>query len=81
MSIVLTVAEIIDLARFAGVYICLDHLPEDDNTEDMIKITEAHPEGALDEDTGKRIKTRYIALYEDYPEEGCFPLGPELEGS
>jgi len=76
--ITLTVAEIMDLAVFAGLTLNSRFNPTGDDLETEIDIQAAHPDGALDEDTGKRTKTRFVAVMTDYPEEGCMPLGPEL---
>lgn len=78
-NLTLTIAEIIDLAGFAGLTFHQNHLPEGDDLEAEVVIAECPKDGTKDEETGRRIHTKHIAYMADYPEEGCMPLGPELE--
>jgi hypothetical protein len=78
-AIQLTIAEIIDLAGFAGLTLHQNSLPEGDDLEAEVVIAVCPEDGTKDEETGRRIFTKHVAYMADYPEEGCMPLGPELE--
>ena len=80
MSITLTVAEIIDLAGFAGLTLNSAFTPTDeDDLASEVTIKAPPMEGVYDEENKRYIKTKHIAFMADYPEEGCVPLGPELK--
>ena len=75
----LTVAEIYDLACAAGFTI--NHgqmfMPDADEMETEITIIDCPTGGVLDDDN-KPTHYAHVAYLSDYPEEGTFPLGPEL---
>jgi hypothetical protein len=83
--IVLTVAEISDLAKFAGLRIDPAQEIDRDDLETEIAVDLCPADGVTDDDGGK-IKCKHIAFYDEYPEEGCYPLGtpvppnPEISG-
>jgi hypothetical protein len=62
-KLVLTAAEIRDLEMFAEW--C------EDDTE--IAIVDAPPDGV------DGIRTRFVAYYVEYPDEGCIPMGEQLK--
>lgn len=73
-SLTLTIKEIRYLAIFCG-FLVNDY----DKDEDYEITIEPCPEIGVSDD-GEIIHTRYIAYFEDYPEEGVFPLGdPQTE--
>lgn len=76
-SITLTIREIVDLARFAGLLPSGEHLPDEDELEEEITV-QSFDGGKLTEDDGTQRAYRRIAYYAEYPEEGCLGLGPEL---
>lgn len=73
----LTVAEIKELAEFAGFRLVNDPIPEDE-LEMEIVVARCPAQGVKDDD-GKIYHHRLMAYYEDLPEEGVFPLGASLE--
>ena len=75
--ITLTVAEIIDLAICAGIGLNSNVAYDDDELETEIVVMECPKQGVLDDD-GKPTHYAHIAYFEEYPEEGSFPLGAEL---
>lgn len=77
MSITLTIAEIKDLAEYAGLTLnkrC--NAQSEDELATEITITDC-PAGGTKDDDGAIRHYAHIAYYTDYPEEGCMPLGPE----
>lgn len=78
-KIQLTVAEIIDLACFAGLRLEEGTQPDGDDLEAEIVVAPCPEQGCKDEEAGRQIFTAHVAYMADYPEEGCMPLGPELE--
>lgn len=77
----LTVAEIADLARFAGLVLDETRLPDSDENETEIAIGPC-PAGGLYDHKGDpgRLYSK-IAWYAEYPEEGSFGLGPEIQSN
>ena len=75
--ITLTVAEIIDLAICAGIGLATDVTYDSDELETEIVVMECPKQGVLDDD-GKPTHYTHIAYFDEYPEEGSFPLGDEL---
>ena len=74
----LTVAEIKDLAEFAGFVLDPDRMPdEQDEWETEIVVMDCPKEGVRDDDN-KPTHYAHIAYFADYPEEGSSPLGAEL---
>ena len=76
--ITLTVAEIIDLAICAGIGLATDVTYDSDELETEIVVMECPKQGVLDDDDGKPTHYAHIAYFEEYLEEGSFPLGDEL---
>lgn len=72
---VLTVAEIADLAEFAGLTV--QRHADDMDMESEIAVLRCPPEGVTD-DEGTPRHYEHIAYYADYPDEGCGPLGEEI---
>jgi hypothetical protein len=75
---ILTVAEIKDLAEFCGLIFtkeCKDDCSQDD-TE--ISIEDCPEGGILDADEKKVYHPSHVAYFYEYPEEGSMPLGPDL---
>jgi hypothetical protein len=75
--ITLTVAQIKDLAEFAGLTLHSRFNPPRDELDDEITIA-ACPESGTKDDEGNVKHYAYVAYMTDYPEEGCFPLGDEI---
>lgn len=76
--ITLTVAEIKDLAEFAGLAMNEDAMPDEDELDTEIQIINC-PEGGVVNDDGTKSRFAHVAYLVDYPEEGCCPLGDELK--
>lgn len=74
----LTVQEIIDLARFAGIALDESRLPDADDMETPIAVEKCPPEGLIDDD-GSRLHYRMCASLDEYPEEGRMGLGPQIK--
>jgi hypothetical protein len=73
----LTVAQILDLANFAGLPISSPS-PLDDGEGDVeIVIADCPPEGLRD-DEGNPTHYDWIAYFAEYPDEGATGLGAEL---
>ena len=78
----MTVAEIRDLARFAGLMIDDTTTPDDDELEAEITVKGCPAEGVhnrgepTDADSVSHYKL--IAYFTEYPEEGCIGLGDEI---
>jgi hypothetical protein len=80
--LILTVAEIRDLARFAGLMIDDKTSPSNDELDSTIVIRACPPDGVKNEgepsDPESVSHYRYIAFHDEYPDEGCIGLGDEL---
>ena len=78
----LTVAEIRDLARFAGLMIDDTTAPSDEELETEITVKACPPEGVFNtgepSDSESVSHFKHIAYLEEYPEEGCTGLGDEI---
>lgn len=78
----LTVAEIRDLARFAGLMIDDTTKPTDDELETQITVAACPAEGIRNEgeptDLDSVSHYRHMAYCTEYPEEGCTGLGDEI---
>lgn len=78
----LTVAEIRDLAKFAGLTIDHTTPPDDDELETEITIAECPPAGILNDgepsDPDSVSHYRFLAYCTNYPGEGCVGLGNEI---
>ena len=72
--IILTIAEIKDLAEFCGLVISPPSELDEDQNDTEICITPCPKEGLKDED-GKIYYSKNIAYFYEYPEEGSIPLG------
>lgn len=71
-ALTLTIAQIKDLAEFAGLRVSDEITDEDREIE--ITITPC-PEKGVEDDDGSIIHCKHIAYLEEYPEEGVCPLG------
>ena len=79
MSMTLTGKEIKDLAEFAGFKVDELAKMEEEALEAEIVISECCKEGVCDEGgDGTRKHYAHIAFAAEYPEEGCYPLGDEI---
>lgn len=78
----MTVAEIRDLARFAGLMIDDTTVPTDDDLETEITVTACPAEGVKNEgepsDPDSVSRYKHVAYFTEYPEEGCMGLGDEI---
>ena len=74
----LTVAEIKDLAECAGLVFNQKFMPDGDDLDTEIVVMECPKEGVRDDDN-KPTHYAHIAYFAEYPEEGSYPLGPELK--
>lgn len=75
--LILTVAEIKDLAECAGLVLDKSVSYEADELETEIVIMACPKEGVRDDD-GKPTHYAHIAYFGEYPEEGSYPLGDEV---
>lgn len=77
-AVTLTVAEIVDLAHFAGLVPRDDLMPTGEELEVEIEVRECPADGVFDDEEQRKVKTRFIALMAECPDEGCYSLGPEF---
>lgn len=78
-SITLTVREILDLARAAGLMVQDPVSPiDDDDMETEYTIFERDGRVQVNDDDGTPRFYAHGAFLSEYPEEGTFPLGKEL---
>ena len=77
---VLTMAEIRDLALFCGFTVDGNGAETRDaeELETEYVIEDCPAQGVMDEDQNKALYYRHIAYIEEYPDEGVMGLGPEL---
>ncbi|MGH8078924.1 MAG: hypothetical protein ACREP7_00025 [Lysobacter sp.] len=78
--ITLTLREIKDLAEYAGLVFephSVSGLTDEMETE--FTIADAPTQGVTD-DLGRTQRYAHIAWETDCPDEGCYPLGNEIEG-
>lgn len=82
-TLTLTVREIQDLAEYAGLSVSVPDVVDDDELDTEITITECPASGVRCEgepDDPKAVAYyRYVAYCAEYPDEGCFGLGLEIE--
>ena len=76
MKMVLTAAEIRDLAELCWYSIENTEGPSDPETEYVIE--DCPVQGILDDDQKRVLRYRHLAYLEEYPDEGVVGLGPEL---
>lgn len=74
----LTVAEIKDLAECAGFTLDPSRMPDADEMEAEITIIDCPKDGVLDDDN-KPTHYAHIAYITEYPDEGSYPLGDQVE--
>ena len=75
----LTIKEILSLARAAGVGIHDDRDVDQETLDGEITIVKGHPDGVRIEGTdGPYIKYRYVAIHNEYQDDGIFPLGDPI---
>lgn len=72
----LTVQEIRDLAKFAGI--AMDEEQELDADELATEISVTMTPSECKNDDGKIERYAHLAYLSEYPEEGCYPLGDPL---
>jgi len=70
----LTIAEIVNLALFAGLEVDIRGVV-DDEMESEITIIPCPAEGIKDEDGVVQKYSGSVAYFSDYPDEGWMPLG------
>lgn len=73
---ILTVKEIVDLAQFAGLSVVVESINVEPDTP--ITISECPQEGIFINDI-ERKRYKHIAYSTEYPDEGVYGLGDELE--
>lgn len=73
---ILTIEQIRDLASFAGLKV--DPEVDDDERETEIVICGCPPQG-IEGENGVVEHYKHVAYLQEYPDEGVFPLGPELK--
>ena len=78
--IILTIGEIKDLAEFCGLVLSKECINDTEDDDAEVSIEECPSRGILDEDDGSVKHYKKMAYFTDYPEEGVFPLGNELNG-
>ena len=80
--LILSVAEIRDLARFAGLMIDDTTAPSKDELETEVTVMACPPEGVRNEgeesDPDSVSHYKHIAYCTEYPGEGCAGLGDEI---
>ena len=76
----LTIKEIADLAECAGLMFAPNGGPDEDDKDTEISIMDCPKEGVKDDD-GKPTHYAHIAYFSEYPEEGCYPLGDEVQSN
>lgn len=74
----LTIAEIKDLAECAGLVLKEGCEPDADDLETEITIIDCPKDGVKDDDN-RPTHYAHVAYFDEYPEEGCYPLGEELK--
>jgi hypothetical protein len=82
-SLTLTIAQIIDLAAFAGLVFKEGCDPDDDALETELTIQGCPAIGVLDDDDDSVTRRHYehIAYFTEYPEEGWVGLGKEVSNA
>lgn len=74
----LTAEEIRHLANFCGMVIQEPTTSEKEEESDTEIVIASWPEKGVKGDDGMLSPRRYIAYYDEYPEEGCVPLGSPI---
>lgn len=76
--ITLTVAEILDLARCAGLVV--EDVTDEDELETEVSVMACPEDGVGDEDEpdAPHDHYRFVAYFSDYPEEGVYGLGAAI---
>ena len=78
MRMVLTMAEIRDLALFCGFTVDSNGVETRDADELETEIAVEAVDHGIKDDDGTERRYAHIAWYEEYPDEGAMGLGPEL---
>lgn len=79
--IVLTIAEIKDLAEFCGLILTQECKDDKDQDDTEVAVDDSPEGGLIDIDQAKILHHAHVAYFYEYPEEGSMPLGPELTKS
>lgn len=74
----LTVYQIKQLAEFAGWIVQPESRFDSEDNETEITI-EPCPEQGVKDDDGKILRPKHIAYFEEYPDEGVYPLNVAKE--
>lgn len=68
---ILTILEIKQIAEFCGLIV--SPIENNDDNETEIAIQDCPLQGV--DDDGKVIHSKYICYFEEYPDEGVYPIG------
>ena len=72
---ILTIHQIRNLAAFAGLVVTPDPVDDTQNEKETeIAVAPCPPQGVKDEDDESIIHCQLVAYFEEYPEEGVYPL-------
>lgn len=74
----LTIHEIKDLAEFAGLRVAPVSKRDLPDMDAELTVSPCPETGIQCSEGGWHPRYRYVAIYTDYPEEGCHPLGPRI---
>ena len=75
---ILTIAEIRDLAQFAGLVLTDQCKADTSDNESKIAVEDCPEGGLIDTDAARVCRYAHVAYFADYPDEGSHGLGPEL---
>lgn len=75
---ILTIAEIRDLAQFAGLVLTDECKSDTSEDESEIAVEECPEGGLIDTDAARVCRYAHVAYFANYPDEGSHGLGPEL---
>ena len=78
---ILTIAEIRELAQFAGLVLTESSVADTDCDETEIAVEDCPDGGLIDPDDNLVCRYAHVAYFVDYPEEGSCGLGPKLLNS
>jgi len=76
--VILTIAEIRDLAQFAGLLLTDECRADTSEDESEIAVEDCPEGGLIDTDAARVCRYAHVAYFADYPDEGSHGLGPEL---
>jgi hypothetical protein len=76
--VILTIAEIKDLAQFAGLVLTDKCKADTSEDESEIAVEDCPDGGLINTDAARVRRYAHVAYFADYPDEGASGLGPEL---